>query len=135
MQLILVGCGARKLAYPAPAQDLYTGALFRAARAYAEAHAAAWYILSAQYGLVPPDQVIAPYDVYLPRLTTAERAAWGAQVAAQLAALALPDTVRWTLLAGRAYCDRVRRGLSGPVSAPLAGLGIGQRIAWLRAHR
>jgi len=71
--LILVGCGARKLAHAAPAKDLYTGPLFRAARAYAEAHADAWYVLSAKYGLVHPDRVIEPYNVYLPKLNAVER--------------------------------------------------------------
>ncbi len=130
-RLILVGCGARKLPHAAPAKDLYTGSLFRAARAYAETHADAWYILSAKYGLVHPDHVIEPYDVYLPRLSAAERQALLAQIAPCLDSQGY-ETV--TLLASAAYCDLVRPLLANrQVVEPLAGMSIGQRNAWLRA--
>lgn len=47
-RLLLIGCGARKLHYPAPAADLYTGALLRAvapgADAVIEIHAGAEYV-------------------------------------------------------------------------------------------
>jgi len=36
LTICLVGCGKSKLDRAAPAKDLYTGSLFRAARAFAE---------------------------------------------------------------------------------------------------
>jgi hypothetical protein len=67
----VVPCSARKAAAPAPARDLYTGAMFTHSLAAAEALArwdrqqgreARILVLSARHGLVTLDQVIAPYD-------------------------------------------------------------------------
>lgn len=89
--LIVVPCGAAKQDRPAPAAQLYTGAHFRfvLSAAVAEAadttrvcgHPAAVAILSARFGLLALDTVIAPYDLRMgqPGSVTAER------VAAQLA--------------------------------------------------
>jgi hypothetical protein len=40
-----------------PAKRLYRSALFQGRRSYAEAAARPWFIISARYGLVDPDQV------------------------------------------------------------------------------
>jgi hypothetical protein len=69
----LVGCGKTKLPHPAPAGELYTGQLFRAAFAYARKTYDRTYILSAKYGLVHPATVIAPYDLTLTTLPRAAR--------------------------------------------------------------
>jgi len=62
----VIACGGRKLPHPAPARELYTGPLFRAARAWAEqSPGGRWFILSAHHGLVHPDTVVEPYDVYV----------------------------------------------------------------------
>lgn len=59
----LVACGGRKATTPQPAKDLYTGGLFKAARAWAEQSPdGAWGIISAKYGILMPDDVVAPYD-------------------------------------------------------------------------
>jgi len=44
----LIGCVEQKQAHPAPAQDLYTSALFRYRLAWAEQHADQVFILSAK---------------------------------------------------------------------------------------
>lgn len=62
---LIVGCGAAKLDRAAPARELYTGSLFRAARAYAERSGLPWRILSAEHGLISPDKVIEPYDRHM----------------------------------------------------------------------
>ncbi len=63
--LVLIGCVASKLPASAPAKDLYTSALWMKRRTYAEQSGGPWAILSAEHGLVQPDQVISPYDRYL----------------------------------------------------------------------
>ncbi|WP_322974053.1 DUF6884 domain-containing protein [Actinacidiphila oryziradicis] len=55
-----------------PAGELYTGSYHRAARRAAEtlmqgARAGRVLILSARWGLVAPDERIAPYDLWLAR--------------------------------------------------------------------
>lgn len=133
----LIGCGARKLPHPAPARDLYTGSLFRAARGYAEATGRPWAIASALHGVLLPDQEVEPYDVRLPT-REAERDAWGERVAAQLWDLGWRGLVE--IHAGHDYARAVQqglslgpRGLAGAIVMP--GWPIGRRLQWYAQQR
>lgn len=127
--VVLVTCCGQKLAHAAPARDLYTSDLFRKARAWAETFGSRWFILSAKHGLLAPDAVVEPYDVTLGGMDAYTRMMWGRRVAEQF---------RWTdtrggvvVLAGAAY----REWCAGSrFSFPLAGMGIGQQKAWLKAQ-
>jgi hypothetical protein len=131
--LVLVSCVKSKLPRSAPARDLYTSMLFTGARAFARASGAPWYILSAKYGLVGPDEVIAPYDYTLNRLDTAARRAWAENVLQAL----LPrirNCRQVVFLAGLRYREFLvgpleQRGLD--VLVPMAGLRFGEQLAWL----
>jgi hypothetical protein len=75
----VVPCGTEKLDHPAPARELYTAEHFQLVLATAERMAAAdggrVLILSARYGLVELDEVLAPYSQRMDRaghITTAE---------------------------------------------------------------
>lgn len=124
-RIMLVGCSGPKADYPRPAKDLYQSPLFRAARQYAEQHGDDWRILSAKYGVVHPDDVIAPYDQVL---TPQEQSLWNAQVRDELRPFHGETLV---LLAGASY-GRWAEHTDFQVEYPLAGLGIGQRLAWFR---
>jgi hypothetical protein len=158
----LIACGKAKLDRPAPARELYVGNLFRACRAYVESTCDEWAILSAKHGLVLPDQVLAPYEQRLSgraedrlawarRVNEAIRRRWCASgyVAGQ------PDEhggrpvgwaperldVRFVVLAGADYrvCVEESRANAGwvlpvPCDTPLAGLQLGQQLAWLAGH-
>lgn len=85
IRVALVSCGQTKLAYPAPARDLYTGPLFRSARAFVEAAVAArrydaWYIISAEHYLVRPTEVLAPYDMTMAQRDTDRTRQWAIHV-------------------------------------------------------
>lgn len=145
LRIALVSCVSKKLAAPAKAADLYTSDLFRKSRTYAERNADRWLILSAAHGVVAPTTELAPYDVTLSKMKAAEVRAWGAKVAAQLevevarlaaeAGVELSD-VELVILAGESYsafrAAFEKRLPAVRVSAPLAGLGIGQRLAHLK---
>ena len=75
--LLLVTCVKSKLTVPAAAKDLYVSPLFTRQRAYAENRGLPWFILSAEHGLVAPEEWLAPYERYLPDTPAAYRAAWG----------------------------------------------------------
>jgi hypothetical protein len=61
--IALISCGKSKRREKAPAQQLYTGALFQKSLAYARRiKSDEIYILSAHYGLVELTQEIAPYE-------------------------------------------------------------------------
>ena len=59
----LVSCVSQKWEKECAARDSYVSDLFRKARRYADVSGRPWLILSPEYGLVAPDQVIAPYEL------------------------------------------------------------------------
>ena len=123
----LIACTKAKLTRPAPARELYSASdLFRKAAAYCDADLDGWFVLSAKYGLVEPDRIIAPYDMTLKTMPSSERRLWGMQVAQQLRQL---GNVAFEVHAGAAY---VRPLLEAGVIVddPLRGLAIGQRKRW-----
>jgi hypothetical protein len=141
LRIALVGCARTKRRQRAPAAELYTSPLFQRTREYVEESPDyfAWHILSAKRGLVDPDEVLEPYDLALADLTPAERAAWGHRVSAALiakyaGARASGVDVWFDLYAGSPYRrhlvpELTRAGFR--VAVPLAGLRIGQQLAWL----
>ncbi|MBN1887238.1 MAG: hypothetical protein JW850_04590 [Thermoflexales bacterium] len=144
--IALVGCSARKLDHPAPALDLYQGVLFKAARAWAERNADGWFVLSAKHGLIGPGQMIEPYDQTLNRMSAAARREWAERVYQRMWAMSVVASVMsftcitWVFLAGQAYCAPILLFTKVDVGqmhiafeTPLAHLGIGQQIRWLRA--
>ena len=132
--VVLVGCVKKKLGVAAPAKDLYTSALFRKERAYAERAGAPWFILSAEHGLVAPDTVLEPYDLRLSKTPRDYRRSWGRRVVEQLHEAVGPITGKTVEIhAGSAYSDAIRDLLSrdgAAVIEPLAGLTMGARLAW-----
>ena len=82
--VILVGCVRTKRAAACAAAELFASPLFEGRRRYAVTQGLPWYILSAKFGLLAPEDVIGPYDVYLADQSPAYRKVWGEFVAAQL---------------------------------------------------
>src|SRR3984885_2498747 len=134
VHIVLVTCVKSKGTRPAAAKDLYISALFRKKRAYAERAGVPWFILSAEHGLVAPDEWLAPYERYLADTTASYRSAWGAWVAARLDLLAGPLSVKaGEIHAGSTYLHALRphlERLGARVVDPLHGLSMGRRLAW-----
>jgi len=133
-KIALVACVSKKSLQPSPAQDLYISDWFRKASTYARRVANEWYILSAKYGLVSPDTIIAPYDETLNRMPVAARRAWARRVLEDLVQVLQPGD-HIIVLAGKRY----RENLVGPiqqmgcsVEVPMEGLGIGRQLSWLK---
>ncbi|MDD2858985.1 MAG: hypothetical protein PHU75_09965 [Candidatus Nanopelagicales bacterium] len=123
----------------AQAKDLYTSPLFTKGRAYAEAAGVPWHILSAEHGLVRPEQWLEPYSRYLPDESVAYRQDWGRRVVESLAAAEGPLAGKVIEVhAAAAYVDAIRPGLQAQgaiVTDPLHGLGIGRRQQWYGGGR
>jgi cytoplasmic iron level regulating protein YaaA (DUF328/UPF0246 family) len=118
----------------APARDLYLSQLFRGLRQYAEKHADAWYILSAEHGVLRPDQIVEPYERTLNTMPKRERAAWAERVKQQLLDI-LPTDAEIIVLAGLRYREEIEgylRQRGFPVSVPLEGLKIGEQLQRLK---
>ena len=80
-KIVLISCVKSKLKYPAKAKDLYTSTLFQSNLQYAyQLKPDAIYILSAKYGLLDLDQIIAPYEMTLNTMTEAEKKGWSRRV-------------------------------------------------------
>lgn len=125
--IVLVACSGQKLEGQHPAGLLYQSSLFKKARAWALTHGDAWLILSAKHGVVEPDSLLDAYNVSLTTASKAYRQEWQARVAAQLAPYAGD---RLIVLAGKRYCEGWTQHFAHS-ERPLAGLGIGQQLAWL----
>ena len=128
-RVYLVSC----VSTDAKAQDLYVSPLFRKARAYVEKTSQRWYILSAKYGLVHPETVIAPYEQTLNNMGSSERRAWSLGVLGQLEPH-LVGVRSIVFLAGeryRQYLEPALRQKDIEVSAPMKRLPIGKQLNWL----
>jgi hypothetical protein len=132
--VVLVGCVSKKQNVRATAKDLYSSALWRKRRAYAEKSGQPWLILSAFHGVVDPDSKLDPYDLALADLPIRERRAWGVSVVQSLeAVLGSVDDVTFEIHAGTPYRASIEPLLTShgaTVVCPVAGLSIGQQLAW-----
>lgn len=140
--IVLIGCGKTKLDHAAPAKDLYTGPLFRKARAWAERVGDEWAILSAKHHLVMPDQVIEPYDLcledlkpdyYRQWLTIANFEIvqrWPGQKSMVRGYVHLSGE-RFICLAGALYAAAFKGPTEFKVETPLQGMGVGKRLGFL----
>lgn len=132
--IVLISCVKTKRDQPCAAKDMYVSALFAKERAYAEAAGVPWFILSAEYGLVAPDEWVSPYERYLPDTPSTYQLAWGAWVAARLELLSGSLLERVIEVhAGSAYIAALRHQLEArgaTVMDPLHGLSMGPRLAW-----
>jgi hypothetical protein len=82
--VIVVGGGKTQLSEPAAARELYVSPLFARRRARAEESGVPWFIVSGRWGLVAPDDVLAPYSFSVAEQSVNYRRAWGRFVAEQL---------------------------------------------------
>jgi hypothetical protein len=135
--VLLLGCVATKRPYRARAKDLYCSPLWSGRRRYAESTCRPWFVVSALHGLVEPEEYLEPYDPALTDLTAAARRIWGDQV---IEALALRVPLAHSMLevhAGSAYRAAIHEPLrrrGARMVVPLAGLGLGQQLAWYRSR-
>lgn len=134
MNVGLVTCVKSKRTHAAPAKDLYASPLFRGARCYVERSCNSWYILSAEHGLVHPDDVLAPYEKTLTTASASARRAWAVRVLEQIDSRLGVDLREYSfeLHAGAVYMAfGLVNGLGqrgAQVSEPLAGLRQGERL-------
>ncbi|WP_435065935.1 DUF6884 domain-containing protein [Halobaculum sp. EA56] len=139
---VLVGCGAAKRDERSEARELYTSTYFAKKREYAETVGDEWAILSAEHGLVEPDDELDPYETHIDDLNgdaldeLAHKV--GLELIEWLGATDPADEI--VVLAGRSYVDPLREretfhaGIDPAVSFPFEQLdlgGIGEQMSWL----
>lgn len=136
--VVLVGCARSKRDVPGPAAVLSTSTPLLQRRAIAQVVGHEWYILSAEHGLVAPDQWLAPYDLNLEDTTSTYRDASGQWVVTKLVMKTGElNGKSILLLASGTYAhhivDRLRSG-GAQVVQPLSGLRQFEQGAWLPAE-
>jgi len=135
-KIYLLSCVRKKRPYPCRAKDLYVSPWFHFARRYAESTGCPWFILSAKYGLLDPDQMIEPYEQTLNKMAIDERRAWAERVRDRLREH-LGEVRQVAFLAGTRYreflTDQLKdRGIQ--VEIPMEGLSIGRQLHWLKSQ-
>ncbi len=131
--IYLVACVSKKRTVRTAARNLYVSTWFSKARQYIDAQRHPWFILSAQYGLIGPNQVIAPYERTLNTMRMSDCRIWAQQVDRQLAII-VPDVSRVVFLAGNRYRMFLAQHLADrgiAVTVPMQGLGIGKQLRWM----
>ena len=127
-RVVIAQCTGSKRDGEHAARDLYDESdYFRKQRDYAEAVADEWFIQSALYGLLHPDDVVDSYDRHAKDVDDAE--AWASEIADDLAT-AVPENAVVEVLGGKCYADPLtpeleKRGFE--VHEPLRGQRIGKR--------
>lgn len=136
-RVAFIACCKTKLGVPAAAEDLYRSPLFRKSVQWATRYADDWYVLSAEHRLVHRRQVIAPYDRTLAKMDADDQRRWRFltwQDVRRTWPVPRPELPTFIVLAGELYRGAFNAGpVELPHEAPLAGLGIGRRLAWLDA--
>lgn len=129
----LIACASSKRDRPAPALELYDSTLFNLSVRYAEQRGVgSIYVLSAKYGLVEADRVIAPYDRSLNDMRVGEVREWAAGVVEELKRRYDLRRDRFVVLAGKRYRRFILPHLDN-YDVPLEGLGIGKQLQFLKA--
>ena len=131
--IFLVSCASEKRPEPAKAKDLYISNLFKKSRAYIESTGKPWFILSAKYDLVDPEECICPYNKTLNEMPKEKRRKWAEGVLEQLL-LHLDGVNSVVILAGKRYREFLEPELSNRgfnVCVPMRQ--IGKQLSWLDA--
>lgn len=132
-KIALVSCVKTKADKPKPAKELYISPLFRKSSTYAQKVGDEWYILSAKYGLLSPEQVISPYEKTLRNMGASDRRNWAKRVLKQLTDIvSAGDEI--VILAGKDYRENLINPLINmgcKISIPMEGLVFGKQLRWL----
>jgi hypothetical protein len=130
--IALVGCGSAKTDHPAPASEIYTGAMFQSGLAYAKSRTQNVFIVSGKHGLLALDQVVKPYNFKLSRKASR---AYAENIFALLRSKFGGANQKLLLVMGEVYARPLREHLPDgwKVLEPLKGMRMpGRRINWLR---
>lgn len=131
-KIALISCVSKKVNYPAPAKDLYDSTLFKFCYSYATSlHPDKIFILSAKYGLVPTDKIIAPYNLTLNTMKTKEIQEWSRGVLCDLNQYTDIDNDHFLFLAGEKY-RRYLLPFIKHYEIPMQRLKIGEQLSWLK---
>ena len=91
------------------------------------------YILSAKYGLLRPDDIIAPYEQTLNAAKDAQIRKWSIMVAGQIQRAGIDRSQKAIFLCGKNYRKYIKN-LFKNCSAPCAHLSIGKQMQFFNSE-
>ena len=131
--IVLVQCVSKKGVDPCLAKDLYISTWFKKAKTLVENSKSDWFILSAKYHLLIPDELTYTYNKTLNNMRIKDRRIWSEKVIQQMERdLPTADTV--VVFAGKKYRGLLMNYLNDnfkQVLVPMEGLGFGKQLKWL----
>lgn len=132
--IAFVSCVKTKEFARVPARAMFSGsALFRLSYMYAQAMSPdRILILSTEYDLIEPEELIEPYDRSPNVMDSHEWVSWAKRVVSKLSAYADPMNDRFIFVTGAKYYRYVAPSL-GNSETPLAGMTIGRRLQFLKS--
>lgn len=130
-RVALIGCSSRKAKSAGPARQLYTGQLFKAAMAYAEAEGLRPLIVSGLHGLIAPTTIVEPYDYSLADQKKAERERVQGKIAGQLVQALEGKDIELVSLLGNVYHQAVTEA-DLEHDRPMVGMDLFAQRAWLK---
>jgi len=131
-KIVLISCVSKKLSHKAKAEELYTSSLFKYCLRYAKTLSPDnIYILSAEYGLLPLDKEIAPYEKTLNKMSVQEIKKWAKNVISQLEERADLQKDEMIFLAGQKYRKYLIPHIRN-YKIPMDKLIIGRQLNYLK---
>lgn len=130
--IALISCSKIKQTEKTEAQDMYLGDLFKLSLALAKKMKMdKIYILSSEYGILNPDELIEPDSVCLMKFNKQEKVAWSEKVVNQLAKYTDLSNDHFYIFAGINYREHLLNSLTH-VHIPMEGLKVGQQLKFLK---
>ncbi|MEI6286943.1 MAG: tetratricopeptide repeat protein [Bacillota bacterium] len=131
-KIFLISCVLKKRKNVTKAKDMYISDYFKKMWEYAQLQKPdKIFILSAKYGLLSPEDEIAPYEVTLKKMTDREVAMWSQNVLEKLRTICDLERDSFTVLAGTTYHKYISRYLKN-IEIPMDGLTFGRCLQWLK---
>lgn len=128
----LLACVKNKRHTEAKAKDLYVSHYFNKGRSYVERCYDRWYILSAKYYLLNPEELIQSYEKTLKKMPIEERREWSKKVFNQISSeFPNPRSCSLFFHTGKEYREfliPLLRTSGYKCNVPLEGLSIGKQM-------
>jgi hypothetical protein len=134
MKIALLSCTKLKENKPCVAANMYLPShLFKKARKYVGANYNYWYILSAEYGLLRPTQMIFPYDKTLNNMPAEDVKEWSEMVFRDIQSIRPTEVDFYAGERYRKYLIPLLEAEGIACNVPLKGMGIGEQLSWYKS--
>jgi hypothetical protein len=107
--------------------------LFKKARSYVGANYRFWFILSAEYGFVRPNDWIFPYDKTLNNMPADLIKEWSEMVFNDIMTIRPTEVDFYAGVKYRKYLIPLLEAEGIKCNIPLEGLGIGEQLSWYKS--